>query len=91
MTFWPGELIIKDCKALATKNRQRRLINAKLEGKKTQNMRKKHANGFFNPTASSGLPISASYGLDADSVSYHHIWRKYPDIADDRECLLAKS
>jgi hypothetical protein len=30
----------KDCKALATKNCQRRLINAKLEWEKTQNMRK---------------------------------------------------
>ena len=31
----------KYCKALATKNRQRRLINAKFEQKKTQNMKKK--------------------------------------------------
>ena len=22
--------------------------------------------------------------LDADSVSYHHIWRKYPDVADQK-------
>ena len=39
----------KDCKALVTKNRLRRLINADLEQKKTQNMRK-NTNRLFSPS-----------------------------------------
>jgi hypothetical protein len=41
-------IIIKDCKALATKNCMRRLISAKLGRKKAQNMRKKHQQNFLS-------------------------------------------
>ena len=86
----------KDCQALAKKNRPRRLINAKLERKKTQNMRRRkkvNANELFSP---SGQRISASYVqmLIQCSISYRHIWRKYPAITlqiRNREYLLAKS
>ena len=49
----------KDCKALATKNRPRRLINAKLERKKTQSMRKKMPTDFSVQVVSRLLPVTA--------------------------------
>jgi hypothetical protein len=68
------------CKALATKNCPRRLINAKLERKKTQNMLGKCQQTF----QSKWLADICQLRLDADNVSYRHIRRKYPDIANQK-------
>ena len=64
-----------------TKNHQRRLINAHLELKKMKNMRK-NANRQVQVVSFSWLQ------LDADSVSYVHICRKYPDIANQKSWIF---
>jgi hypothetical protein len=66
-----------------TKNRPRRLINAKLEQKKAQNMRTKTSNAE-RTFQSKWLADFCQLRLDADSVSYRHICRKYPAFADQK-------
>lgn len=75
----------KYCKALVTKNCPRSLINAKLEQKKTQNVRKKKCQWTFQ---SKWLANFCQLRLEADSVSYCLIWRKYPDIADQKSLMF---
>jgi hypothetical protein len=54
-------IIKKDCKALVTKNHPIRLINTKLERKKTQNMRKKVPTDLSVQVVGRFMPVKAGY------------------------------
>ena len=81
-------IIKKNCKALVKKNRPKRLINAKLERKKTQNIKKKCQQTF----QSKWLADFCSYGWTL-IVSHIAISRGNILILSirNRECLFTKS
>jgi hypothetical protein len=74
-------------KVLATMNITRKLANAKLERKRTYNLRKntQTANGTVQ---SKWLVDFLFLMLDSDSVSYCNIGRKCSDFADQKSLMF---